>query len=53
MTQNDKNRQQKIAVLLILESLKRLHDKLSEEKYNLTEGVEFTTQAIMFLEKLK
>jgi len=53
MNQNDKSRQQKIAVLLILEALKRLHDKLSEEKHNLTEGVEFTTQAIMFLEKLK
>jgi len=53
MDENDKSRQQKIAVLLILESLKRLHDKLSEEKHNLTEGVEFTTQAIMFSEKIK
>jgi hypothetical protein len=52
MTENNKNVQQKIAVLLMLEALKRLHDKLAEEKHNLNEGVEFTTQALMFMERM-
>jgi hypothetical protein len=53
MDQNNKNAQQKIAVLLILEALKRLHDRLIEEKHNLKEGVEFTTQALLFLQNMK
>ncbi len=48
-----KNKQQKIAMLLILEALKRLHDRLSEERKNLKEGVEFQTQALMFMERME
>lgn len=48
MSQNNKNRYQKISVLLILEWLKRLHDKLERENKDLKQGVEFTTEGTMF-----
>lgn len=52
MEDDNKNKQQKIAISLILEALKRLHDKLAEERHNLTKWVEFTTQALMFMESM-
>ena len=48
MSQNNKNRYQKISVLLILEWLKRLHDKLERENKDLKQWVEFTTEGTMF-----
>ncbi len=46
--EGEKNRQQKINVLLIFEALKRLHDMLDSEKRDLTEPVEFHTDGYMF-----
>lgn len=48
MSQNNKNRYQKISVLLILEWLKRLHDTLERENKDLKQWVEFTTEGTMF-----
>jgi hypothetical protein len=42
------NKQQKIACLLLFESLKLLHDKLEIDKHNLAKTVNFSTQGIMF-----
>ena len=43
-----KNIQQKIAILLLFEALKRLHDKLEEEEYKLKQWIEFNTEWLMF-----
>jgi hypothetical protein len=39
----EKNVQQKISILLVLEALKKLHDKLEVESYNLKQKIEFNT----------
>lgn len=44
----EENRQQKIAILLIFEALKLLHDKLEMDKHNLEKPVNFSTEGIMF-----
>lgn len=44
----EKNRQQKINVLLIFEALKRLHDMLDTEKRDLAEPLEFHTDGYIF-----
>lgn len=43
-----KNREQKIATLLIFEALKLLHDKLEMERFRLVKPVNFSTEGIMF-----
>lgn len=44
----EKNRQQKINVLLIFEAFKRLHDMLDTEKRDLAEPLEFHTDGYIF-----
>ena len=44
----EENRQQKIAILLIFEALKLLHDKLEMDKHNLEKPINFSTEWIMF-----
>ena len=44
----EKNREQKVAILLMFEWLRRLHDRLEDMRSSLAEPIDFTTEGFIF-----